>query len=75
MQNGWDAHAEFMNGLEHEQFVVLGGPLEGTQDVLLIVRATSAEEILNRLAADPWTSSGILGVSSITPWTLRLGSL
>ena len=37
----WDAHAAFMNGLEREGFVLLGGPLEGTADVLLIIRAAS----------------------------------
>jgi len=40
-------------GLEAEGFVVLGGPLEGTSDFLLIFRARTAGEILDRLSADP----------------------
>lgn len=28
-QEAWDSHAAFMNSLEKEGFVVLGGPLEG----------------------------------------------
>jgi hypothetical protein len=55
--------------------VVLGGPLEGTSDVLLIIRANTADEIRSRLEADPWTSNDLLRVTRITPWTLRLGSL
>jgi len=74
-QPNWDAHAAFMNALQKDGFVVLGGPLENSPDVLLILRANSPEEILERLAADPWTSQGLLRVSRISPWTVRLGSL
>jgi hypothetical protein len=74
-QEDWDAHASFMNALEAEGFVVLGGPLEGTSDFLLIFRARAGDEILDRLLADPWTGRDLLRVSRVTPWTLRLGSL
>ena len=74
-QENWDAHASFMTALEREGFVVLGGPLEGTSDVLLIVRARTADEILDRLSADPWAGRDLLRVSRVTPWNLRLGSL
>jgi uncharacterized protein YciI len=74
-QPDWDAHASFMNGLQKEGFIVLGGPLEGRPDVLLIVRARTPEEIIERLAADPWTGQDLLRIKRISPWTLRLGSL
>ena len=74
-QADWDIHVSFMNALESEGFVVLGGPLEGTHDVLLIVRATTPDEIVNRLQDDPWTTRDLLRLSRISPWTLRLGSL
>jgi hypothetical protein len=74
-QVDWAAHAAFMNGLLKEKFVELGGPLEGTPDVLLIVRATDASEIAERLAADPWTKNGLLVLKHTSPWWLRLGSL
>ena len=74
-QPDWDAHASFMNGLQKEGFIVVGGPLEGTPDVLLIVRAGNPEEIVERFAADPWTAHGLLRIRQISPWTLRLGSL
>src|SRR5256885_805519 len=35
-QADWPAHAMFMNRLHAEEFVLLGGPLDGTPDVLLI---------------------------------------
>jgi hypothetical protein len=74
-QRDWDTHASFMNGLASEGFVVVGGPLEDTPDVLLIIRAASEEEIAERLRDDPWTKSGLLRLRQISPWTLRLGSL
>lgn len=74
-QIDWAAHAAFMNGLLKDGFVALGGPLEGTPDVLLIVRATDASEIAERLDADPWTQNGLLVLRHTSPWWLRLGSL
>jgi uncharacterized protein YciI len=74
-QADWAAHAAFMNGLVRDGSVILGGPLEGTADVLLVMRAASAEDARGRLAADPWTVQDLLRVSRISPWTLRLGSL
>jgi uncharacterized protein YciI len=74
-QKDWPAHAKFMDGLETDGFVVLGGPLEGTSDVLLIIRANSPGEIRQRLAPDPWHRQDLLRIVRISPWTLRLGSL
>ena len=74
-QDDWAAHASFMNALATEGFVILGGPLDGTPDVLLVFRATTPEEIRSRLADDPWTVKDLLRITRIAPWTLRLGSL
>jgi uncharacterized protein YciI len=74
-QDGWTPHAVFMNTLHSDGFVLLGGPLDGTPDVLLIVRAHDEAEIRSRLQADPWTRMNLLTVASIVPWTIRLGSL
>ena len=74
-QPQWDEHARFMNGLETEGLVLLEGPLEGTPDVLLIMRASSPDEIMSALEKDPWTSLGLLRVKEISSWTIRLGSL
>lgn len=74
-QADWREHADFMNRLHAEGFVLLGGPLEETPDVLLIVRAASADEIAARLSQDCWSASGLLTMGAITPWRIRLGSL
>ena len=73
-QLGWDAHARFMEALFDDGFVVLAGLL-GADDELLVVRADSEDAVLARLAADPWTQSGLLVTTRVALWTLRLGSL
>lgn len=74
-QPDWGPHASFMNSLAKEGFVILGGPLEGTADVLLVVKATTPDEVRSRLAEDPWAGQDLLRVTRVAPWTLRLGSL
>lgn len=74
-QAEWRQHADFMNGLVAEGVVVLGGPLVGTPDVLLIVRAEDETEVEARLAADVWRRNGLLRTRQIVPWWLRLGRL
>jgi hypothetical protein len=74
-QGDWRGHADFMNALFDDGFVLLGGPLVGTRDVLLIVRATDEAEVEARLAEDVWMIKGLLCRRQINPWWLRLGSL
>ncbi|MGA2611414.1 MAG: hypothetical protein ABSH01_28540 [Terriglobia bacterium] len=74
-QEDWESHAAFMNALHDDGFVLLGGPLEGTPDVLLIVRGSHREEIRSRLSGDSWSRNGLLRITQLVPWRLRLGSL
>jgi uncharacterized protein YciI len=74
-QTDWAGHATFMEGLYRDGFVALVGPLEETRDALVIVRASSADEINQRLAADPWNRNGLLTTRQISPWQIRLGSI
>ena len=74
-QQDWEAHRAFMNALEAEGIVRLGGPLEEHEDVLLIFRAENRTEIERRLANDPWTKSGILSTERISRWEVRIGKV
>jgi uncharacterized protein YciI len=74
-QSQWAAHAAFMDALYEQGFAALVGPLEGTRDALLVLRAPSAPEVVERLASDPWTINGLLVTKQISPWQLRLGTL
>jgi uncharacterized protein YciI len=74
-QDAYRPHATHMNQLYEEGAVVLGGWLDDTGDVLLIMRAANASEVRGRLHDDPWTALDILPVSRVAPWSLALGTL
>jgi len=71
-------HAAFMNQLGDEGFVLVAGPLAGTENgrvrVLLIADAQSEAEIHRRLTDDPWVQTGQLVTASIEPWKIIVGT-
>ena len=71
-QDGWSEHAQFMNSLVEEGFILLGGPLANDRDVLHVVSAPSEEAIRERLSQDNWAQNGMLTVNSIEAWTILL---
>ena len=73
-QADWAGHAAFMMKGEAEGRVLLAGPIDDT-GALIVVRATSPQDVEAWLADDPWTASGILVTERIARWTLRIGSL
>jgi uncharacterized protein YciI len=74
-QEKWTEHATFMNQLAADGFIVLGGPLGQSGDVLLVIDATDANEIDAALARDPWSQLGLLAIKEIQPWTILLQRL
>ena len=66
-QADWATHAAFMDTLFEQGFAALVG--------LLILRASSASEVVERLASDPWSSNGLLVTKQISLWQVRLGTL
>jgi uncharacterized protein YciI len=72
-QEAWNEHADFMDALAEDGFVVLGGPLAGGPTTLLVVNADSEAEIRRRLDGDPWTPMGLLTIRSVEPWEILLG--
>jgi uncharacterized protein len=73
-QDGWDAHAAFMDGLVHDGFIILGGPVGAGEETLHVVEAADEGEIRARLGGDPWAAAGLLRVARIEPWRLWLDS-
>lgn len=70
-QSGWRAHADFMDGLVDDRFIILGGPLADEHRVVLAVEAESVDAVHVTLARDPWTGTH-LETDTIEPWTIRL---
>src|SRR5581483_10555875 len=70
-QDSFEQHARFMDRLVDDGFVVLGGPLD-ERDVLLVVAGDSEASVLARLAPDPWVVNGMLSITEVRPWTVLL---
>ncbi|HLW46379.1 MAG TPA: hypothetical protein VKW09_01250 [bacterium] len=72
-QDGWAAHAGFMDALAAEGFVVLGGPLgAGETKFLIVVNAADEGAVRARLAEDPWEPSRWLRTVAIERWEILL---
>ena len=71
-------HAAFMNNLADEGFVLLAGPLAGSEQdrirVLLIADAGDESDIHRRLADDPWVRTQQLVTTTVEPWNLAVGA-
>jgi len=70
-QSGWQAHADFMDALVEQGFIVLGGPLSDEFRIVHVIEAGSEQEVRATLARDPWSETH-LNVEAVEPWTLRL---
>jgi uncharacterized protein YciI len=72
-----DEHVAFMDGLASDGLVLVAGPLAGSERgrlrVLLIADADGENEILRRLADDPWQRGDRLRTVSVEPWTILIG--
>jgi uncharacterized protein YciI len=73
----WSEHADFVNGLLDEGFMLLGGPLgEGNPyRAMVIVDATNPAEVEARLNEDPWTTADILLTKTVDRWEVLAGEL
>ena len=74
VQDGWDEHAAFMDGLVDDGFVILGGPVGDGEQTLHVVEAADENDIRARLAGDPWALAGLLRIGTIERWALWLDS-
>jgi len=73
-QEQWDEHARFMDALVDAGFVILGGPLDDAEKVLLIINAESRQAIEARLAADPWMSMEVRRIAKVERWEILLSA-
>jgi len=66
----WDEHAEFIDRLVAEGFILMGGPLVDEGGALLIFNAEHENEVREKLRNDPWFEHGILKLESVKRWQI-----
>jgi uncharacterized protein YciI len=70
-QAGFDEHVGFVDGLADAGVIVLGGPLD-EREVLLVVDASSEAEARRYFDDDPWVENGMLTITSVRRWPVLL---
>ena len=77
-QPGVAEHSAFMTELAEQGFLLLAGPLDGTErdriHALLVVEAAGEADIHARLAFDPWQGADKLRTVRIQPWNVFVGA-
>jgi uncharacterized protein YciI len=71
-QEKWDEHAACMDALVDDGFIILGGPLDDAEKVLLVINAESKPAIEARLADDPWIQMEIRRIANVERWEILL---
>jgi uncharacterized protein YciI len=66
----WDEHAEFIDRLVAEGFILMGGRLVDKGGSLLIFNAEDEHEVREKMKNDPWLEQGILKLESIKRWQI-----
>ena len=66
----WDEHAEFIDQLVAEGFILMGGPLVDEGGSLLIFNAEDENEVRDKMKNDPWAKQGILKLESVKRWQI-----
>jgi uncharacterized protein YciI len=66
----WDEHAQFIDALVAQGFIMMGGPLVDLGGSMLIVRAEDVDEVKQTMKDDPWYVHGILKLDSIRRWEI-----
>ena len=71
-QDHWKEHADFIDRLAEDGFLLLVGPLSPTRALQIDVASTE-QAVRDRLAKDPWLERGILRLLSVDPWEVLVG--
>jgi len=69
-QPGFRAHADYLNALDKNNRLVIGGPLADYSHVFLAIEASGADEVRAILRDDPWQQRDMLRIREVTQWVL-----
>lgn len=73
-QRDYEPHASHWRELEKNGFVAMAGLMLESMEVLFILRANSADEVRERIGADPWQHHAIAEIVRIEPIDIRFGA-
>jgi uncharacterized protein YciI len=74
-QDGWDAHAEWVDALIDAGTFVMGGPLSDYSGSVSLLEGLSAAEARELIATDPFVLNGVFVIDSVHDWTVYVDEL
>jgi uncharacterized protein YciI len=69
-QPGWDAHAEFIDGLIERGVFVMGGPWTDRLGSMSIWEGLDAGEVRRVMQDDPFVRNGVFELEDVADWTV-----
>jgi uncharacterized protein YciI len=69
-QPGWDAHAEFIDGLIDRGVFIMGGPWTSRLGSMSIWEGLDAEQVREVMQDDPFMRNGVFELEDVADWTV-----
>jgi uncharacterized protein YciI len=69
-QEGWDAHAEFIDALIDRGVFIMGGPWTNRLGSMSIWEGMDANEVLDVVQTDPFVLNGVFQIEDVADWTV-----
>jgi uncharacterized protein YciI len=74
-QDGWDAHAVFIDDLVERGTIVMGGPLSDNSGSRLLLEGVSSGDVEELFREDPFVLNGVFVLDGAEDWTIYVDEL
>jgi uncharacterized protein YciI len=74
-QDGWDAHADFVDALVERGIFVMGGPLADYSGSLTLLEGVTVGEARELVLKDPFVEAGVFELEDVSAWNVYVDEL
>jgi uncharacterized protein YciI len=74
-QDGWDEHAEFIDGLIDRGIFVMGGPYVDNSGSHTLLEGVSVEKARELVLQDPFVANGVFELEDVREWNVYVDEL
>ena len=74
-QDGWDEHAEFIDGLIERGIFVMGGPFADDSGSMSLLENVGEDEARELVLRDPFVANGVFVLEDLCAWNVWVDEL
>ena len=74
-QDGWEEHAQFIDGLIERGIFVMGGPYADNSGSHTLLEGVSADEARELVLQDPFVANGVFELEDVRAWNVYVDEL